>query len=91
VADEPLIIVDWTVPAELVVAYDTVIVCRAGIIASQRMFQYLELDPNEQETDDCAVVDTMYSAALESPVPATAVTRVAVVPPIVPAVSVVVW
>ena len=82
---------DWIVPAEFVVTYDTVIVCRAGIIASQRIFQNLETDPKEQETDDCAVVDRMYSAALESPVPATAVTRVAVVPPIVPAVSVVVW
>jgi len=73
----------------LVVAYDTVIVCRAGIIASQRMFQYFVAVPYEQETDDCAAVALMYSAAFESPVPATAVTRVAVVPPMVPAVSVV--
>ena len=90
-AEEPVINVDWTVPAELVVAYDTVIDCRAGIIASQRMFQYFELAPNVHETDDCAVAAAVYSAALESPVPATAVTRVAVAPPIVPAVSVVDW
>jgi len=53
------------------------------------MFQYFVAAPYEQETDDCAAVALMYSAAFESPVPATAVTRVAVVPPMVPAVSVV--
>jgi len=90
-AEEPVINVDWTVPAELVVAYDTVIDCRAGIIASQRMFQYFVPPPNVQETDDCAVAAAMYSAALESPVPATAITRVAVAPPTVPAISVVNW
>lgn len=52
VADEPVIIVDCTVPAELVVAYDTVIDCRAGRIASHRMFQYFVPPPNEHEIDD---------------------------------------
>ena len=82
---------DCTVPAELVVAYPTVIVCRAGIIASHRIFQYFVVEPKLQATEDWAVVAVMYSAALEFPVPETVVTRVAVGDPIVPAVSVVDW
>jgi hypothetical protein len=80
---------DWTVPAEFVVTYETVTDCLAGMTASQSALQYVVDVPKAHEVPDCAEAIVVYSTAFESPVPATVLTMVAVLPATDPTVSVV--